>query len=219
MITVVFSLLIYTLVPAFTEILNRDENKEMLEKLTFDFEIVCLILGVIQVIGLFNYSSVTSFSREGNNAYLIKLLPISLYKQIIYKNLPQIIINTMSSVIILLTIKIQIPAIETKYIIVMFVLSILLTIINSFILCLIDLLNPKLEWDAEYEILKNNRNKLLQYVLIIINILFLIFADKVFIEHNLDKSLIAFGIVLIMILITINVIIKKYNNRLFKKIN
>ena len=125
----------------------------------------------------------------------------------------------MSLVIILLTIKIQIPAIETKYIIVMFVLSILLTIINSFILCLIDLLNPKLEWDAEYEILKNNRNKLLQYVLIIINILFLIFADKVFIEHNLDKSLIAFGIVLIMILITINVIIKKYNNRLFKKIN
>lgn len=219
MITVSVSLFIYLLVPGVNDILHREENRELLEKLKFDFEAVCIIIGTIQIIGLFNYSSITSFSREGKNAYIIKVLPISFYKQIIYKNVPQIIINTISALIILAMIKIQIPVIEIKYIIMMFVLSVLLIIINSVILCLIDLLMPKLEWDAEYEILKNNRNKLLQYVLIIFNILFLIFADKVFINHNLDKSIIVFGVVLFIILIIINMIIKKYSNKLFKKIN
>ena len=219
MITLMVCLFLYMLVPGFNDILHREENKELLEKMTFDFEAVCIIIGAVQVIGLFNYSSITSFSREGKNAYIIKVLPISLYKQIIYKNVPQIIINTIATLTVLATIKIQIPVIETKYIIIMFMLSLLLTIINSFILCLIDLLMPKLEWDAEYEILKNNRNKLFQYVLMIFNILFLIFANRVFNEHNFDKSLVVFGVVLFIFLIVFNRIIKKYNNKLFKKIN
>ena len=219
MITLMVCLFLYMLIPGFNDILHREENKELLEKLTFDFEAVCIIIGAVQVIGFFNYSSITSFSREGKNAYIIKVLPISLYKQIIYKNVPQIIINTIATLTVLATIKIQIPVIETKYIIIMFMLSLLLTIINSFILCLIDLLMPKLEWDAEYEILKNNRNKLFQYVLMIFNILFLIFANRVFNEHNFDKSLVVFGVVLFIFLIVFNRIIKKYNNKLFKKIN
>ena len=219
MMTIMICVLIAVLVPAYNEILHREEYKEMLESLKFDIEAVCIILGVIQITGLFNYTSITSFSREGKNAYIIKVLPISLYKQFMYKNIPQIVLNIISSIIILIVINFQIPAIGIKYILVIFCLSVLITIINSFILCLTDLLMPRLEWDAEYEILKNNKNKLLQYVLIIFNILFLVFINNLFKKHNFDISLVVFAFLLIFILIIFNVIISKYKNKLFKKIN
>ena len=219
MMTIMICVLISALVPAYNEILHREEYKEMLESLKFDIEAVCIILGVIQITDLFNYTSITSFSREGKNAYIMKVLPISLYKQFIYKNIPQIILNTISSIIILIVMNFQIPAIGIRYILIIFVLSFLITIINSNILCLIDLLMPRLGWDAEYEILKNNKNKLLQYVLIIFNILFLVFINKLFEKHNFDISLEVFAGLLIFVLIIFNVIISKYKNKLFKKIN
>ena len=219
MMTIMICVLISALIPAYNEILHREEYKEMLESLKFDIEAVCIILGVIQITGLFNYTSITSFSREGKNAYIMKVLPIGLYKQFIYKNIPQIVLNIISSIVILIVINFQIPAIGIKYILILFVLSFLITIINSNILCLIDLLMPRLEWDAEYEILKNNKNKLLQYVLIIFNILFLVFINKLFEKHNLNISLGVFAGLLICILIIFNVIINKYKNKLFKNIN
>ena len=219
MMTITICVLISALVPAYNEILHRDEYKEMMESLKLDIEAVCIILGVVQITGLFNYTSITSFSREGKNAYIIKVLPISLYKQFIYKNLPQIILNIISSIIILIVINFQIPAIGIKYILIIFVLSFLITIINSNILCLIDLLMPRLEWDAEYEILKNNKNKLLQYALIVFNILFLVFINNLFEKHNFDISLGVFAGLLIFILIIFNILINKYKNKLFKKIN
>ena len=219
MMTIMICVLISALVPAYNEILHREEYKEMLESLKFDIEAVCIILGVIQITGLFNYTSITSFSREGKNAYIIKVLPISLYKQFIYKNIPQIFLNIISSIIILTVINFQIPAIGIKYVLVIFSLSVLITIINSFILSLIDLVMPRLEWDAEYEILKNNKNKLLQYALIVFNILFLVFIKKLFEKHNLDISLEVFTGILIFILIIFNILINKYKNKLFKRIN
>ena len=216
--TIVFSIFISILIPQFRELLNKEEYKEMVENLKFNFETVCIILGGLQIIGLFNYTSVTAISREGKNAYLMKVLPIDLYKQIIIKNIPQIFLNTISSMIILTVIKFQIPEIQNKYILIMFIISFFMTSINSFILVLIDLLLPKINWDAEYEILKNNKNKILQYVLIIFNIVFLIYFNKVFNEKNLTKSLCIFAIVLFIILIIINILFNKYKNKLFKKI-
>ena len=113
----------------------------------------------------------------------------------------------------------SIPAIEFKYIIITFILSVLLILINSFILTFIDLINPRIDWKAEYEILKNSKNKLLQYVLIILNILFLIYMDNIFIEFNLDKSLFVFTFLIILIFMILDFIIFKFQNKLFKKIN
>ena len=216
--TIIICILITTLVPQYRELLNKEEYKEILSQLKFDFEVVCLIIGGIQIIGLFNYTSITAISREGKNAYVMKYLPIDLYKQFIYKNIPQIFINTILSVIILFAIKFQIPEIENNYYLIIFILSFLMTIINSFLLVLIDLLLPKIDWDAEYEILKNNKNKILQYVLIIFNILFLIYFKKLFENNNLNKSLLIFMTFLIFTFIILNILINKYKNKLFKKI-
>ena len=218
-ITVSVIVLLFTIIPIYNEILKREEYKDLLEQLVFNFEAVCLIIGVVQVIGLFNYTSVTAFSREGKNAFIIKTLPISLFKQFMIKNIPQVLVNTISTFFVLLVFKIKIPAIELKYIVIIFIISSLLTIINSLILCLIDLLMPKLDWDAEYEILKNNKNKLLQYVLIVANIIFLMFINKVFKNHNLDKSLIILLITLFVFLTLFVIGIKKQSKKLFNKIN
>ena len=209
--------IIIILVPIINNALHMEENRELLEGLKFNLEAVCIILGAIQVVGLFNNSSITAFSRDGKSAYINKSLPISLYKQFIYKNIPQIFINTISSIIILFVTVYKIPAIGIKYYII-FGISLLLTIINSNILCLIDLLMPKLEWDAEYDILKNNKNKLFQYVLIILNILLLVFVNDAFEKHNLDKSLTIFATALGAIFIIFNILFKKYQTRLFNKI-
>lgn len=219
LLTITISILLIILIPKIIDILNMEEYKETLQNLEFDFECVCLILGLTQIIGLFNYSSVTAFSREGQDAYIMKYLPIDFYKQFIWKNIPQVFVNIISSVFILGVIFCEIPAIGFKYIFIIFILNILLNFINSFILCLIDLFNPKINWKAEYEIFKNNRNKLLQYILIILNILFLIYFNKIFNDYNLDFSLIIFGIILLIIFAIFNLIIFKLKNKLLKKIN
>ena len=145
-------------------------------------------------------------------------MPISLYKQFIYKNIPQILINTISTILILGTLYFNISGLQNNYIFIIFILAFLLNIINSFILTFIDLINPKINWKYEYEILQNNKNKLFQYSLIILNILFLIYIKNIFNNFNLNKSLIIFAILLIFILLIINLIINKNNKKLFKKI-
>ena len=216
--TLTVCVLVIALVPVINNALHMEENRELLEGLKFNLEAVCIILGAIQVVGLFNNSSITAFSRDGKSAYINKSLPVSLYKQFIYKNIPQIFINTISTIIILFVIVYKIPAIGIKYYFIIFGISLLLTIINSNILCLIDLLMPKLEWDAEYDILKNNKNKLFQYVLIILNILLLVFVNDAFEKHNLDKSLTIFATALGAIFIVFNILFKRYQTRLFNKI-
>ncbi len=218
MTTLTVCVIIIALVPVFNKAIHMAENKEILENLKFNIEAVCIIIGITQVVGLLNNSSITAFSRDGKSAYISKSLPISLYKQFIYKNIPQVFINTISSIIILFVIVYKIPVIGIKYYFIIFGISLILTIINSYILCLIDLLMPKLEWDAEYDILKNNKNKLFQYVLIILNILLLVFVNDAFEKHNLDKSLTIFATALGTIFIVFNILLRKYQTRLFNKI-
>ena len=208
-----------SLIPVFRDVLQKEEFNEIRESLRFDIEAVCLIIGTVQIVGLFNYTAITSFSREGKNAYIIKILPIDLFRQFIYKSIPQITVNALDSIIIFLVINFKIPEIGITYILIMFVLSIILIIINSFILCLIDLFMPKLDWDGEYEILKNNKNKILQYVLIVFNILFLILIKGIFKKVELNISLVIILAIFIVILVSVGFIINKNKRNLFRRIN
>ena len=219
LIIIVASILIIALVPQYRNLMQMEQYKEQFKDVKFDIEAVCIIIGLVQITTLFNYCSITAFSREGKSAYCIKILPVSLQKQFVLKNIPQIFFNTICSIIILIIINLKIPEISCKYFYIMFIISFLMIIINSFILTLIDLLMPKLEWDSEYEILKNSKNKLLQYVLIVFNILFLNYIEKIFKNYNLDKSLYILIGILFLILIIFNILFNKFKNKLYKNIN
>ena len=211
--------MLFILIPRFRYMLTLDEYKDLANNIKFDIEVMCIILGLLQVIGLFNWTSITAFSREGKSSYTIKYLPINLYKQFIYKNIPQIFTNTIISISVILLLHFKIPEISVKYMFIIFIISFLLYCINSFILVLIDLINPKINWESQYELLKNNHNKLLQYVLIVLNILFLIYIKNIFEETELNLAISILLLILILFFIIINLIINKYKNKIFRKIN
>ena len=105
-----------------------------------------------------------------------------------------------------------------KYIFEISMLAILLNIINSYIMLIVDLINPKLEWDTEYAVLKQNNNKIFQYVFSIISILFLIYMDNIFTDLNLEIALGYMAIIFISIIILINIFVKIKIKSLYKKI-
>lgn len=214
-ITVMMSMVI---IPKFREALNNEAIRSQFHDLSFDITAVCIILGIIQIFFMLSPASLTAVSRDGKNAKFIKYIPISLYSQFIYKGIPQIIINIISIVGVVSTIHITIPEIEVKYIFEMGILAILLDIINSYIMLIIDLINPKVEWDTEYAVLKQNNNKIFQYVFSIISILFLIYMDNIFTNLNLDVALGYMAIIFISIIIVINIFVKIKIKSLYKKI-
>ena len=69
MMTVLVCVLTIAIVPVFNQLIQRDEYKEIREGLRFDIEAVCIILGILQITGLFNYTSITAFSREGKKCF------------------------------------------------------------------------------------------------------------------------------------------------------
>ena len=66
---------------------------------TNTFFIACIILGVIQFFTMFIYISITAISRDGENAVFMKYIPVSLYKQYMYKIIPNIIMNIVTIII------------------------------------------------------------------------------------------------------------------------
>ena len=71
----------------------------------FDISVICLILGIIQIIFTISNISISSISREGKDAIYMKFIPIDFYKQFVYKATPQIIVNMVLIFIILILIK------------------------------------------------------------------------------------------------------------------
>lgn len=193
-------------------------EKNLLEGISFNIEAVILILGILQLIGLINKTTVTAISREGKNAFVMKYLPIDFYKQFIYKNIPQILVNTICSFIILIFVYFYLEVISIGYIFMIFILSFLMFCINSYLLLIINLLFPKNNWETEYEIFKNNNNFILQYFLFIINFLVLYYLDKLFLKHDLNKSIIFIFASFVIIFVILNYLINKFKNKLFKKI-
>ncbi len=62
---------------------------------------VCVLIGIIQFFNMSIYVSVTAVSRDGLNATFIKYVPVSLYKQFIYKAMPNMILSAVPILIVL----------------------------------------------------------------------------------------------------------------------
>ena len=218
-IVITLTIIIIAMYPSLVAIMQDETIAEQIPEFKFDIGLLTTIIIIIQLVFTFSNLSITAISRKGKKAFFIKYIPISLYKQFLYMNLPQIILNIFISLIILGAAKYLIPEISIIYLIVMFVISILLNIINSFLMLAVDLRRPNLEWDNETDAIKQNKNKLYQYVLTIIIILILIYLQQIFEKINFNLFIIMILFILIFILFLINKIIKNKINKLFNKIN
>lgn len=206
------------IVPKIETALANQEFRNMIGDLSFDITVVYMILGLMQLLFMTSTASLTAISREGKNAIVMKYIPVSFFKQFIYKGIPQILINTISIVVILGIVCYVMPSLSWKYIILIFILAMLLNIINSYSMLLIDLLRPKLDWDTEYAVLKQNNNKIFQYVFTVLIIVLLIYLYKVFENINLDISILFTGVVFMVIALLIIIFSKIKQNELFKRV-
>ena len=217
-LTLSFSFLIIRVVPEFRVMLENEDFRNHIGDLTFDITAVYIILGIIQFFFMLSPTSLIAVSREGKNAFFMKNIPVSLYRQFIYKGIPQIIINLFPIIVLLCVIHFMIPEILLKYIIEIFILAILLNIINSYSMLIVDFLNPKINWDTEYEVLKQNKNKIFQYFFTVIIIVFLILLNSAFENINLDIAIFITGIIFTILILVLMIITKKKDKKIFRKI-
>ncbi len=218
LMVIVLTAIAIAMYPSIIAILQDEEIAEQIPEFKIDISVIAIIIIIHQIIFTFSNLSITAISRKGKSAFFIKYIPMPLYKQFLVLNLPQIILNIFVSVVILGVTKYLVPQISIIYLIAIFAISLILNIINSFLMLIADLRRPNLEWDNETDAIKQNKNKLYQYVLTIIIILILIYFQKIFIKINLNLSIIIILFILIIILFIINKIIKNKINKLFNKI-
>ena len=210
--------ILIAIVPSLYSAMQDETLAPYFEDLKFDISAICLILGIIQIICTMSNISITAISRDGKMARLIKYIPVSLYKQFCYKSLPQIIICGIVSVIMVIFILNLIEGLTIWHYISIILAALIMNIINSNLMVLIDLYLPKINWDTEYAVTKQNNKKILQYFVTVLMIVLLYYIAKVFEDIDLNIALIGLPIIFFVISIIIDRIVKIKQDKLFKKI-
>lgn len=154
--------------------MGLEQITQMIQQMsTNTFFIACIILGVIQFFTMFIYISITAISRDGENAVFMKYIPVSLYKQYMYKIIPNIIMNIVTIIITLGMAEylLRLPAIT---LIALFIVATIMGILQSIAMIIVDLKRPKLNWDSEYAVAKQNLNLVFPVLLAMVNIVILV---------------------------------------------
>ena len=184
---------------------------------TNTFMIACIILGVIQFFTMFIYIAITAVSRDGENAVFMKYIPVTLYKQYIYKIIPNIIMY-MVSIAITLGITEYILHLPIITLILLFVVSTIMGVLQSIVMIIIDLKRPKLNWDSEYAVAKQNLNLIFPMLFSMLNIGIMIGAVALLKNINVYLGLGIVGVLYIVATVVINKYLYNNQNKLADKI-
>ena len=84
----------------------------------------------------------------------------------------------------------------------------------------VDIKRPIMNWNTEIEVLKQNGNKVFQYVWTIVVILSLMYSYNIFENVNIYIAILILSILFTLVLWIFNIYVKKQikNNKLFKNI-
>lgn len=203
--------------PQFRYLLQWDLIHEKVE-IKYDIQMVNLILIVIQMILCTSNIAITGISREGKKWILMKNMPIKLYNQFQCKAYTQVLFNNIVLIAITVFIGKIFYELNILDLCILLVLFILMNVINSKIALLIDLINPNLNWDAEYEINKNNKNKIYQYSFTVIMVLITSYLSKILKNINIYYAYLFISLLFLLIIFNINFIVKINIEKLFNKI-
>ncbi len=191
--------------------MGLEQINQMVGQMTINtFMIACIILGVIQFFTMFIYIAITAVSRDGENAVFMKYIPVPLYKQYIYKIVPNIIMY-MVSIIITLGIAEYILHLPIVTLIALFVVATIIGVLQSIVMIIIDLKRPKLNWDSEYAVAKQNLNLIFPMLFSMLNIGIMIGAVALLKNINMYLGLGIVGVLYIVATVVINKYL--YNNQ------
>ena len=219
-IILIFTIFLLTVnvVPSIREFLEW----EMLEgqiNLNYNLKMAGAILFLIQIILTFSNISITGISREGKKAKYMKELPMNLYDQFICKASVQKIINDILLILCIYFLHKVIPNIKYLDLFFLTIMILLLNTINSKLMLLVDLINPNINWDSEYEIFKNQKKNIFQYAFSIGMILLITYLVKILKESNIIMSYLIIIDIFMILIFSINLIVKLNIQRLFNKID
>ena len=176
------------------------------------------ILMVIQFFSMFIYISATAISRDGQNAVFMKYIPVPLIKQIDYKVMPNIIMTTIMG-IISIGIAQYLFRIPILYLLLITIAAISIGMLQSYLMIIVDLKKPKLEWNSEYAVVKQNMNLVWPMFLGLANIT--IIAVLSYVLGSFVNSFVIIGL-FIIIYLGLTILVRKYieknTNKLFTKI-
>ena len=147
----------------------------------------------------------------------MKYIPVSLYKQYIYKCIPNIIMNVVTIVICLAVAQylLKLPIIT---IILLFIVATVIGTLQSIVMIIIDLKRPKLSWNSEYAVVKQNFNLIFPMIIGMINIAVLIFMVFLFKNINVYIGLFILGIIYTVAVFLTNKYLYKNQFKLADKI-
>ena len=116
-----------------------------------------IILALVAFLGGANGIAATAISREGQQLYIKRYIPVSYRKQLAAKLLSGVVIGYTSVILVLvvLTAVLKAPLYFAGIVLILSFLPLLLTSMGGL---LFDLINPKLEWDSEQKAVKQNVN-------------------------------------------------------------
>ena len=184
--------------------MGLEQITQMVQQMsTNTFFIACIILGVIQFFTMFIYISITAISRDGENAVFMKYIPVSLYKQYMYKIIPNIIMNIVTIIITLGMAEylLNLPVIT---LIALFVVATIMGILQSIAMIIVDLKRPKLNWDSEYAVAKQNLNLVFPVLLAMVNIVILVGCVYLLKDINVYMGIGILGILYIVATVITN---------------
>ena len=201
-----------------SENMKINEISQMFESIqTNSFIVVCIILGIIQFFAMFIYISITAISRDGENAVFMKYIPVSLYKQYIYKIIPNIIMNIVT-IIISLGIAQYILHLPIITLVLLFIVATIMGVLQSILMLIIDLKRPKLNWNSEYAVAKQNLNLIFPMIFAMVNIAILVGSVFLLKDINVYIGLIILGLIFAIIAIIVNKYLYNNQNKLANKI-
>jgi ABC-2 type transport system permease protein len=179
--------------------LGRVIAENNLEPLT-----IAIGLGIGVFIAATNSIVSTSISREGQNFYINKYIPVDYKRQILGKIIPGILLSTLGLLMILtiVTVAVRLPIYLALLI---FLLGMVGIVFNSMIGMIFDLFSPKLVWDNEQKAVKQNLNPLFHIILSTV-----IIGGNVFLVVKLKSSLFVTTGLLVAIYLCLSYVLYKY---------
>ena len=172
------------------------------------------VFATIQIFYMLNFSSIIAISKEEKSAIISKYLPIKFSEQLKLKMIIGQIINLITGI--------GISALyyaftnNIIYRIVILIISIIISLITEKIKILIDLKNPRIKWDSEYTMMKQNTN--VMYELFYTMAFILLFIVLGIIIQNIKLYFEIVGIITFIVNIRIGQYLKNNDSKIFERL-
>lgn len=158
---------IFILIPLFTQsggFQNIPNLGEMIIETNSEPLVIALGFAAAIFVSASNGIASTAISREGENFFTNKYIPLSYSKQIAGKTIPGIILS-VTGILVMLIMAILIVKIPVYLALIVLILGILGATLSSMIGITLDIYNPKLVWDSEQKAVKQNLNVLFHLII------------------------------------------------------